>query len=110
MKLKCDVLRSTSAYKFNLRRYTKEALAALDKVGWCKMQHVFNAPGFSSKLKYDEVLSKNPFPFKIVSVQQGDDAGAAGAGPDHAEGGAVQVDPMKSELKAPEICLFHNEI
>jgi hypothetical protein len=46
LKLKCDTLLSTSAFKFNVRRYsTAQNLMErwrrlLNVVGWCRLKHV----------------------------------------------------------------------
>ena len=58
LRLKCDILLSTSAFKFNLRRYTKdsdirqktrELTVKSVKAGWCdRLKPALKAPGCSA--------------------------------------------------------------
>ena len=64
LKLRCDILLSTSAFKFNLRRYSKDEAARgknhgghVIKVGCCKFKLVLQAPGFGFSAWNDNMIN-----------------------------------------------------
>ena len=103
LKLKCDILLLTSAFKFNLRHYSKGAFGGLEA-----------APGVGATLSADgtERLTQRRDPLGQLSstlstlklgieTRSKEEARANISGPFSGRNGkAVQVDPIKPTLKA----------
>jgi hypothetical protein len=112
LRRKCDILLSTFAFKFNLRRYIKGLVMEYLAPG--EWKSLGGPPNFNTVTRDKYPLGMRRSAAEIVAVARGiAAAGAALHATGIMHGRAVQVDPINSKLKPPGtelLKLYYDEL